>query len=155
MIDSGIPNEPDVMKPNSTTVFSFPMKSPEGATTRNDMSAIDQLRMWQTYQEYWCEHKPSVTISVREEEWMEVGAWVYKHFDEISGISFLPHSDHTYAQAPYQDITKEEYEKLQKEMPKQIDWSLLQNFEKEDHTTGSKELSCTAGVCETVDIGST
>ena len=111
--------------------------------------------MWQTYQDYLCEHKPSVTISVREEEWMEVGAWVYKHFDEISGISFLPHSDHTYAQAPYQDITKEEYEKLQKEMPKQIDWSLLQNFEKEDHTTGSKELSCTAGVCETVDIGST
>jgi len=155
MIDSGIPNEPDVMKPNSTTVFSFPMKSPEGATTRNDMSAIDQLRMWQTYQEYWCEHKPSVTISVREEEWMDVGAWVYKHFDEISGISFLPHSDHTYAQAPYQDITKEQYEKLQKEMPEQIDWSLLQNFEKEDHTTGSKELSCTAGVCETVDIGST
>jgi len=155
MIESGIPNEPDVMKPNSTTVFSFPMKAPEGATTRNDMTAIDQLRLWQTFQEYWCEHKPSVTITVKEEEWMEVGSWVYKNFDDISGISFLPHSDHTYAQAPYQDISKKEYEKLEKQMPKQIDWSLLQNYEKEDHTTGSKELSCTAGVCETVDIGST
>ena len=154
MIDSGIPNEPDVMKPDSTTVFSFPMKSPNGAITRNEMSAIDQLKLWQTYQKYWCEHKPSVTISVKEEEWMEVGAWVYKNFDDISGISFLPHSDHTYAQAPYQEITEKEYKKLDKRMPDMIDWKLLQNYEKEDHTTGSKELACSAGVCEVVDIES-
>jgi ribonucleoside-diphosphate reductase alpha chain len=154
MIESGIPNEPDVMKPDSTTVFSFPMKSPEGAITRNEMSAIDQLKLWQTYQKYWCEHKPSVTISVKEDEWMEVGAWVYKNFDDISGISFLPHSDHTYAQAPYQEITEKEYKKLDKRMPDMIDWKLLQNYEKEDHTTGSKELACSAGVCEVVDIQS-
>jgi ribonucleoside-diphosphate reductase alpha chain len=142
------------MKPDSTTVFSFPMKSPSGAITRNEMSAIDQLKLWQTYQKYWCEHKPSVTISVKEEEWMEVGAWVYKNFDDISGISFLPHSDHTYAQAPYQEITEKEYKKLDKRMPDMIDWKLLQNYEKEDHTTGSKELACSAGVCEVVDIES-
>ena len=152
MIDSGIPHEPDVMKPDSTTVFSFPMKSPKDAVTRNDMSAIDQLMMWQTYQEAWCEHKPSVTITVKEDEWMEVGAWVYKNFDEISGISFLPHSEHTYAQAPYQEITEKQYKKLDKSMPNVIDWSLLQNFEKEDNTTGNKELACVAGVCEIVDI---
>jgi ribonucleoside-diphosphate reductase alpha chain len=155
MKESGIPNEPDVMKPDSTTVFSFPMKAPEGATTRNEMSAIDQLNLWQTFQEYWCEHKPSVTISVKEEEWMEVGAWVYKNFDDISGISFLPHSDHTYAQAPYQEINKKEYEKLKNSMPESIDWKLLQNYEKEDNTAGSKELACSAGVCEVVDIQST
>jgi len=155
MIGSGIPNEPDVMKPDSVTVFSFPMKSPEGAVTRNSLSAIDQLRMWQTYQEYWCEHKPSVTISVREEEWMEVGSWVYRNFDKISGISFLPHSDHTYAQAPYQEINKEEYKKLLKKMPKQINWNNLTKYEKDDTTAGSKELACTAGVCEVVDIGNT
>jgi len=152
MIASGIPSEPDVMKPESTTVFSFPMKSPEGAITRNEMSALEQLELWLQYQRHWCEHKPSVTITVREEEWMEVGAWVYKHFDEVSGISFLPHSDHSYAQAPYQDITEKEYQKLQKQMPSTIDWSLLQNYEKEDTTTGSKELACSAGVCEVVDI---
>ena len=155
MIDSGIPNEPDVMKPDSVTVFSFPMKSPEGAVTRNSLSAIDQLHMWQTYQQYWCEHKPSVTISVKEEEWMEVGSWVYRNFDEISGISFLPHSDHTYAQAPYQEINKEEYKKLLKKMPKQINWNNLTKYEKDDTTAGSKELACTAGVCEVVDIGNT
>ena len=138
MIGSGIPNEPDVMKPDSVTVFSFPMKSPEGAVTRNSLSAIDQLRMWQTYQEYWCEHKPSVTISVKEEEWMEVGAWVYENFDDISGISFLPHSDHTYAQAPYQEITEKEYKNLLKKMPKQINWNNLTNYEKDDTTAGQK-----------------
>ena len=149
----GIPNEPDVMKPDSTTVFSFPMKAPEGADT--ELSAIDQLRTWATFQKYWCEHKPSVTISVKEDEWMEVGAWVYKHFDDISGISFLPHSDHTYAQAPYQEIDKKEYKKLDKLMPSMIDWKKLQNYEKEDNTAGSKELACSAGVCEVVDIVST
>jgi len=152
MIENNVPNEPDVMKPDSTTVFSFPMKSPSKALTRNDMSALQQLELWTIYQTYWCEHKPSVTITVREDEWMEVGAWVYKHFDEVSGISFLPHSDHTYAQAPYQEITEEEYNRLDKAMPTVIDWKELSNFEKEDNTTGGKELACTAGVCEMVDI---
>jgi len=152
MIDSGIPNEPDVMKPDSVTVFSFPMKSPKNAITRNEMTALQQLDLWLVYQRYWCEHKPSVTITVREEEWMEVGAWVYKHFDEVSGISFLPHSDHTYAQAPYQEITEKVYNKLHKKMPESIQWSLLRDYEKEDNTTGGKELACTAGACEIVDI---
>ena len=152
MQDSGIPSEPDVMKPDSTTVFSFPMKSPKGATTRTEMTAIEQLEYWLMFQRYWCEHKPSVTISVKEDEWMEVGAWVYKNFDEVSGISFLPFSDHTYAQAPYQDITEEEYNELYNKMPTSIDWSKLADFEKEDTTSGSKELACTAGVCEMVDI---
>jgi ribonucleoside-triphosphate reductase len=152
MISQDIPNEPDVMKPDSTTVFSFPMKSPKGAVCRTDMTAIEQLELWLTYQRHWCEHKPSVTISVKEEEWMAVGAWVYKHFDEVSGISFLPFSEHTYKQAPYQDCTEEEYTDMCKRMPSKIDWSLLREFEKEDTTSGGRELACTAGVCEVVDL---
>jgi ribonucleoside-diphosphate reductase alpha chain len=150
----GIPNEPDVMKPDTTTVFSFPMKSPEGAITRNDMTALEQLEFWLTYQRHWCEHKPSVTVSVRDHEWLEVGAWVYKHFDEVSGISFLPHSDHTYQQAPYQDCTREEYEAMLAKMPDAIDWSGLAEFEREDTTKGSQTMACTAGVCEIVDLSS-
>ena len=152
LVSQGIPSQPDVMKPDSTTVFSFPMQSPLGAITRTQMNAIEQLELWLTYQRYWCEHKPSVTISVKENEWMDVGAWVYKHFDEVSGISFLPFSEHTYQQAPYQDIDKDEYKKFLTKMPKNVDWSLLQEFEKEDTTTGGRELACTAGVCEIVDI---
>jgi len=152
MKDSGIPSEPDVMKPDSTTVFSFPMKSPTGAITRTEMTAIQQLEYWLMFQRHWCEHKPSVTISVKEDEWMEVGAWVYKNFDEVSGISFLPFSDHTYAQAPYQDIDEARYYALLHEMPESIDWSKLADFEKEDTTSGSKELACTADACEMVDI---
>ncbi len=152
MIASGIPAEPDVMKPDSTTVFSFPMKSPDLAVTRTEMSAIEQLELWLAYQRHWCEHKPSVTISVKEEEWMDVGSWVYEHFDEVSGISFLPFSEHTYKQAPYQDIDKHDYKEAMKQMPKSIDWSKLQDFEKEDTTSGGRELACTAGVCEVVDI---
>jgi len=152
MVSQGIPAEPDVMKPDSTTVFSFPMKSPSNAVHRTTMSAIEQLELWLMYQRYWCEHKPSVTISVKEEEWMDVGSWVYKHFDEVSGISFLPFSEHTYKQAPYQDCTKEEYEEMKAQMPISIDWSALQEFEKEDTTSGGRELACTAGVCEVVDL---
>src|SRR5210317_2538076 len=152
MKESGIPNEPCVMKPDSTTVFSFPMKSPEGAVTRTQMSAIEQLEYWLMFQRHWCEHKPSVTVSVKEDEWMDVGAWVYKNFDEVSGISFLPFSDHTYAQAPYQDIDEEEYLELKHIMPKSIDWSKLADFEKEDTTSGGRELACTADACEMVDI---
>jgi ribonucleoside-diphosphate reductase alpha chain len=152
MKESGIPSEPCVMKPDSTTVFSFPMKSPEGAVTRTQMSAIEQLEYWLMFQRHWCEHKPSVTVSVKEDEWMDVGAWVYKNFDEVSGISFLPFSDHTYAQAPYQDVEREEYLELKQIMPKSIDWSKLADFEKEDTTSGGRELACTADACEMVDI---
>jgi ribonucleoside-diphosphate reductase alpha chain len=152
LMSQGIPAEADVMKPDSTTVFSFPMKSPTGAVTRTQMNAIEQLELWLMYQRHWCEHKPSVTISVKENEWMDVGAWVYNHFDEVSGISFLPFSEHTYQQAPYQDIDEKEYKNFLTKMPKNVDWSLLQEFEKEDTTTGGRELACTAGVCEIVDI---
>ena len=152
MIDRGIPNEPCVMKGDTTTVFSFPVKSPAGAITRNDMTAIEQLETWLTYQRSWCEHKPSVTISVRDSEWMSVGAFVYEHFDEMSGVSFLPHSDHTYQQAPYQDCTKEDYEELLSNMPKTIDWSELSEYEKEDNTAGSQTMACSGDVCEIVDI---
>ena len=150
--DSGIPAEPCVMKPDSTTVFSFPTKSPTGSVTRNTMTAIEQLELWKHYALNWCEHKPSVTITVKDEEWMEVGAWVYKNFEICSGISFLPHSDHTYAQAPYQDITEEEYNDLKKQMPTKIDWSALSLYEKKDTTNSSQTLACTADGCEIVDI---
>jgi ribonucleoside-triphosphate reductase (thioredoxin) len=152
MKDMGVPAEPCVMKPDNTTVFSFPVKSPEGAVTRNDMTAIEQLETWLTYQRHWCEHKPSVTVSVRDEEWMEVGAFVYKYFDEMSGVSFLPHSDHTYQQAPYQDTTKEEYEALLAQMPTKIDWAKLSEYETEDMTKSSQSFACSSGVCEIVDL---
>jgi ribonucleoside-diphosphate reductase alpha chain len=152
MKDQGIPAAPCVMKPDSTTVFSFPMKSPEGAVTRNDMSAIEQLELWLTYLRYWCEHKPSITVTVRDHEWMEVGAWVYAHFNEVSGISFLPHSDHTYQQAPYQECTKHDYETLLSVMPDSIDWSKLSDYEKEDTSKGTNTFACSSGVCEIVDL---
>ena len=152
MIDQGIPNEPCVMKPDSTVVFSFPVKSPEKAVTRNDMTAIEQLELWLTYQRSWCEHKPSVTISVRDGEWMEVGAFVYKHFDEMSGVSFLPHSDHTYQQAPYQEVGKSVYKELLSLMPKTIDWSLLNEYESEDNTVSMQTMACSGDSCEIVDL---
>ena len=152
MEDQGIPCEADVMKPSSVKVFTFPMKAPKGAVLRNDRSAIEQLELWLTYQRYYCEHKPSVTVSVKEHEWMEVGAWVYKYFDEVSGVSFLPHSDHTYQQAPYEDCTKEQYNELAKLMPKSVDWGLISKYELEDTTIGNKELACTGSVCELVDL---
>ena len=150
--DVGIPAEPEEGKPDANTVFSFPTKSPSGAITRTKMTAIQQLEFWLLYQRHWCEHKPSVTISVKESEWMEVGAWVYKNFDEVSGISFLPFDGHIYPQAPYQDIDKKQYEELSKKMPKSIDWTRLKEYEKEDTTIGSKEFACTADSCEIVDI---
>ena len=151
MIEMGFPAEPCVMKPDHTMVFSFPMKA-VGSITRNDMTAIEHLELWLTYQRNWCEHKPSITVTVKEHEWMEVGAWVYKHFDEISGISFLPHSDHSYRQAPYQDCTEEEYNELLAKMPKEVDWSKLQNYEKEDRTTGTQTFACSGDKCEMVDL---
>jgi ribonucleoside-diphosphate reductase alpha chain len=148
MKEMGFPVEDDVMKPEHTYVFSFPQKSPDHAVFRTDMTAIEQLELWLVYQRHFCEHKPSVTISVKEDEWPEVGAWVYNHFDEMSGVSFLPFSDHVYQQAPYQDCTKEEYEALAAKMPKDIDWTMLAKYEKRDSTTGSQELACVAGGCE-------
>jgi ribonucleoside-triphosphate reductase (thioredoxin) len=149
----GIPVEDDVMKPNETYVFSFPIKAPEEAIVRNDLTAIDHLNTWLVYQRAWCEHKPSITVTVKEDEWMEVGAWVYKNFDEVSGISFLPHSDHSYKQAPYQEVTKEEYEELLSKMPKEIRWQDLSFYETEDGTSTNATLACTSdGNCELVDI---
>jgi ribonucleoside-triphosphate reductase (thioredoxin) len=152
MKDQGIPSEPCVMKPDSTTVFSFPQKSPEGAITRNDMSAIEQLDFILTYQRHWTEHKVSCTVTVKENEWMEVGAYVYKHFDEMSGVSFLPHSDHSYQQAPYQDCTKHEYEMLLSVMPDKIDWAKLSEYETEDTSKGTSTFACSGGTCEIVDL---
>jgi ribonucleoside-diphosphate reductase alpha chain len=149
----GIPVEDDFMKPNDTYVFSFPVKAPEGAIVRDDLTAIDHLNTWLVYQREWCEHKPSITVSVKEDEWMEVGAWVYKHFDEVSGISFLPHSDHSYKQAPYQEVTETEYLELLAKMPSSIRWEDLSFYETEDGTSGTQTLACTSdGNCEIVDI---
>jgi len=150
MKNMGFPNEIDVTKPAHTTVFSFPMKAPKGAVCRMDMSALEQLELWKVYAENWCEHKPSVTISVKEDEWVEVAAWVYEHFDSISGISFLPFSEHTYRQAPYQDCTEEEYKETVKTMPKNVDWAKLSKYESQDYTIASQEMACTAGGCEII-----
>jgi ribonucleoside-diphosphate reductase alpha chain len=152
MKDQKIPNEPDVMKPDQTTVFSFPMKAPDGAIVTADMTAIEQLGMWLAYQRSWCEHKPSVTINVRNDEWFEVGAFVYKHFDEMSGVSFLPFDEHTYQQAPYQDCSKTDYKTLLSCMPDAINWEDLSDYEKEDNTAGSQTLACSGDSCEIVDL---
>ena len=153
MINEGIPSESCVMKPDTTTVFSFPMKSPDTCITRNDMSAIEQLEMWLIYQRHWCEHKPSVTVTVKADEWLDVGAFVYKNFDEMSGVSFLPHEDHVYQQAPYQDINEEQYDVMKSKMPSSIDWAKLGDFEKEDTTKSSQTFACSGDSCEIVDIG--
>jgi ribonucleoside-diphosphate reductase alpha chain len=152
MTEKGFPVEDELLKPQSMSVFSFPVKAPRGALTRNSLSAIDHLKVWQVYSNHWCEHKPSITVSIQENEWMEVGAYVYKNFDEMSGISFLPMSEHTYKQAPYQDTTREDYEDLLKKMPKDVDWQALSEYEEEDNTMGSQTLNCTGDVCEVVDI---
>ena len=148
MTDIGFPVEDDIMNPSNTAVFSFPMKVNSSAVFRTDMTAIEQLELWLTYQKHWCEHKPSVTISVKEDEWMEVGSWVYKNFDWMSGVSFLPFSEHSYQQAPYQDCDEKEYKFLLKKMPKEVDWNKLAEYESQDMTIGSQELACVAGACE-------
>lgn len=152
MKDQGIPSEPCVYKGDTTTVFSFPVAAPKGAVTRTEMTAIEQLKMWLTYQRHWCEHKPSVTVSVKKSEWFEVGSFVYEHFDEMSGVSFLPFDDHVYQQAPYQDIGKSEYEALAAMMPKKIDWAKLKDYEQEDGTKSSQTFACSGDSCEIVDI---
>ena len=153
MIDQGVPSEPCVMKPDTTTVFSFPMKSPKGSRVRDELSAIDQLNIWLIYQEHWCEHKPSITVSVKENEWLDVGAFVFKHFDKMSGVSFLPHSDHVYQQAPYQECTKDEYDDMLSKMNTRINWSKLREYEMIDTTSGSQTMACSGDSCEIVDIG--
>ncbi len=150
MIDKGFHAEDDVMKPNDTKVIYFPMKSPTSSIMRDAKSAIEQLEIWKTYQLYWCEHKPSITVYVKEEEWLQVGAWVYENFDVMSGVSFLPHSEHSYKQAPYQEVNENTYKEWLAKTPKNINWMDLTNYEKEDTTTSSKELACTAGACEII-----
>ena len=154
MKDKGFPNEACVMKPDNVTVFSFPVKAPENSVFRTDMTAIEQLELWLTYQNYWCEHKPSVTITVKEHEWPEVGGWVWNNLDYISGISFLPHSDHTYKQAPYQDCTEEEYKELLAQIPSEVDWKDLKQYEEQDNTAGSQTMACSGDSCEVVDLTS-
>ncbi len=152
--DAGVYNEPDVMSPANTSVFFFPMKSPDGAVTRHDQTAIEALELWKHLQDNWCEHKPSATINVKEDEWLEVGAWVFRNFDTLSGVSFLPHDGGSYKQAPYTEVTEEEYNRWIEEHPQPvIDWSDLTHYEKEDTTIGSQEYACTGGVCEVVAIG--
>ena len=152
MKDMGVPSEACVMKPDTTTVFSFPVKAPSNAVVTEDMTAIEQLELWLAYQRNWCEHKPSVTINVRKDEWFEVGAFVYKYFDEMSGVSFLPYNEHTYQQAPYQEVGKSDYEALLAVMPEAIDWSRLSEYEKEDTTKSSQTFACSGEACEIVDL---
>jgi len=152
MTDAGFPVEDEKDKPDVTAVFSFPVKAPTGAITRHDMSALEHLKIWQIYAEHWCEHKPSITVSVKEDEWMSVGAFVYDNFDTMSGVSFLPMTEHIYEQAPYRDCTKKEYEELLKRMPKDIDWKGLSEYEREDNTISSQTLNCTGDFCEIVDL---
>lgn len=152
MKDSGIPSEPCVYKGDTTTVFSFPVKAPDGSLFTKDMSAIQQLENWLIYKKYWCEHNPSITIQVNKDEWVEVGSWVYSNFDEICGLAFLSYDDHVYQQAPYQEITEDQYNEFLSKMPKSIDWSALQSYEKEDNTKSSSTFACTGSVCEIVDL---
>jgi len=152
MKDEGVPCEPDVMKPDSVEVFTFPIKAPENAVFRDDRTAIEQLELWLTYQEYYCEHKPSITVSVKEHEWMEVGTWVYENFDKVSGVSFLPHSDHSYQQAPYEECTEGVYLEALADMPESVNWARIKEYELSDTTRGMKTLACTGSVCEMVDL---
>ncbi len=150
--DEGVYWEPDVTKPDATTVFFFGKKAPEGAVTRNDMTAIEQLELWKIYQEYWCEHKPSITVTVRENEWPTVGGWVYDNLSLVSGVSFLPHSDHTYRQAPYEECSEEKYQEVVQRTPSYLDWTKLTMYEREDNTAGSQTMACGPDGCEVVDL---
>ena len=150
MVDQGVYHEDDITKPDHTLVFYFPMKSPKNCLTRTDLTAKEHLEIWKLYQDHWCEHKPSATISVKEHEWFEVGSWVWNNFDKISGVSFLPYADHSYQQAPYQEITEKEYDEWMDKTVHDINWDLITEYEKEDMTENTKELACTAGACEIV-----
>jgi ribonucleoside-diphosphate reductase alpha chain len=152
LTDIGVSAEPDVMAPQNTVVFSYPIKAPDGAICREDRSAIEHLELWRTYKRYWTEHNPSITVSVRDHEWIDVAAWIYANWEDVGGISFLPYDGGSYKQAPYETISKEQYEELIASQPKTIDWSMLSLYETFDTTTGSQELSCTAGACDVLDI---
>lgn len=152
MIEAGFPVEDDVMKPEHQLVFSFPMAAPNTALLVENITAIDQLELWLAYQNHWCEHKPSMTVYVRENEWMEVGAWVYRHFDSVSGIAFLPFSGHTYKQAPYEEIERADYDALKAKMPVNVDWSKLNQYESDDSSINHKEYACTGDKCDLVGI---
>jgi len=147
LIDRGFPHEKDVLA-DRTVVFSFPIRAPEAAVLRSDLSALEHLELWKFYQEHWCEHKPSITVSVREDEWLPVGAWAWENFDSLSGVAFLPHSNHTYAQPPYEEVDEGRLGELQAAMPPSVDWDELSLYEQEDNTTGTSELACSAGACE-------
>jgi ribonucleoside-diphosphate reductase alpha chain len=149
--DQGVPHEPDVTKPNYVSVFSFPQKSPEKAVCTKDVTALAQLEWWETLATEWCDHNPSITVHVKEEEWVEVFNWVYANWDVLCGVAFLPYQDHVYKQAPYQEITEEEYNQLVEQMPR-IKWNELEEYELSDHTTGSHDLACSSGSCEVVDL---
>ena len=149
MEQAGFPVEQDVMSPSSV-VFSFPVKSPESSTCVKEVGAMEQLSLWKTYQNHWCEHKPSVTVYYTDSEYFKVAQWIWDNFDLCSGISLLPTSDHVYQQAPYEDIDESQYEKLVAAMPQNVNWEELSQFEKEDNTTGSQELACVGGACEIV-----
>jgi len=153
MVESGFPYDVDVTNPKSL-VFDFPIVSPDNAKVVADVSAIDQLRIWKIYQDYWCDHKPSCTVYYSDDEFLEVGSWLWNNFDDVSGISFLPKTDHIYQQAPYEEITKEKYLELEAKIPKSIDWVKLSSIEKEDHTTGSQALACSGNSCDIVDLTS-
>lgn len=153
MAQIGVPHEKAIYEPN-TTIFSFPIKAPEVAAFKSDRTAVEQLKMWLIYQEEWCEHKPSITVTVKENEWPTVGGWVWDHFDKISGVAFLPDSDsdHVYQQTPYEKIDKETYTKLAAAMPEAINWKGLSQFESDDRTQGSQTLACSGTTCEYVDV---
>ena len=152
LIDQGFPHEDASEKPDSTTVFSFPIAAPEGAITRRDMTAVEHLKLWKVYADHWCEHKPSITVSVKENEWLQIANFVYENFDSMSGISFLPMTEHTYKQAPYQDVSKEQWNEALLSMPNEVDWESFAAYETEDTTTGTQEFACTANSCEIVDF---
>ncbi|MAR66043.1 MAG: ribonucleoside-triphosphate reductase [Crocinitomicaceae bacterium] len=150
MIDRGVPVEDDIIAPDHNHVFSFPVAAPKNAVVTTDLSAIEQLERWLTYKQNWCEHNPSCTVTVKEHEWVAVGAWVYEHFNDLTGVSFLPHTDHIYKQAPFMEIDKEKYVELNKEMPKSLDWTELGQYEDTDQTVGSQTMACTSGSCEVI-----
>tara|TARA_R110000824_G_scaffold96585_3_gene231193 strand:+ start:434 stop:2332 length:1899 start_codon:yes stop_codon:yes gene_type:complete len=152
MQDMGFPSEPCTMRPESTEVFSFPLQSPESSTTYEDYNPLDHLDLWLMYQKYWCDHKPSVTINYTDDNFLSVGQWVHGNWEWLSGVSFLPHEDHVYEQAPFESIDEEEYLSMLETIPHTVDWSGLSRFETEDTSSGSHTLACTGGACEVVDI---
>ena len=143
---AGVPVETDITSA-TTKIFSFVKKAPEGAVMASEQTGLEQLELWTMYQEHWCEHKPSITVYYRDSEYLAIGNWLYNNFDDVSGVSFLPYSDHTYEQAPYEAITKEQYNELVKAMPEAVDWNIN---EATDVTEGSQELACVGGACEIV-----